>query len=581
MVVGRDDDATVIDVRRQAGDGDELLHDEAEHEQDSAPTNEAATRIETSPTRTRVTGPTPLTLELPRPEAALREAEIEQSRRTALAGLVFNAIGLAVTPLFGGDPLAKKLFVAGLIFGLVINLVLTYATRDPRRYSEKWVIGYFAAAPLSNGPVMYYLGVFGPVIAIFVLNLYTACLGYGRRVAQVTLVASILPMVVLGGGMALGLLDDPGLITVTPQVGSLGQWIVAVLFVLFMGLIYAQASSARRILVASLVERDQAIRKASHREALLLEARQDLERALQAGGMGRFTDQTLGSYKLGAVLGRGGMGEVYEATDAEGGPAAVKLLLPEVIGQPEYVRRFLREVRIAASVESPHVVQVLEIGDESAPLPYLAMERLQGEDLAQLLRREGRLAPKELLALLRQVGKGVTAANEAGVVHRDLKPQNLFRTDGGVWKILDFGVSKLQSAGATLTQGEAVGTPHYMAPEQARGGEVDLRTDLYALGAIAYRALTGHQPFKGRETTAILIALLDQMPVRPGALAPLSDDIDDVLAIALAKDPASRFATAGELTAAMRDALAGRLDPSLRSRAATLLEHNPWAPRDA
>ena len=480
-------------------------------------------------------------------------------------------------PVFGGDPLAHRLFMIGLVTGWLNNAFLFYRARDPRRYGERWVVAYFAFAPISNSLVMYYLGVFGPVLAMFVLNLYTACLGYGRRVARVTLVGSCLPMMVLGGGIASGVLRDPGLMTATSHVGSLGLWVIVSLFLLFLGLIYDQASTARRVLVASLLERDQAIRKASHREALLLEARQDLERALDAGGMGRFTDQTLGSFKLGMVIGRGGMGEVYEGTDGEGAQAAVKLLLPAVLSQPEYVRRFLREVQIAGSIESPHVVRVLEVGDESAPLPYLAMERLVGEDLGQLLRREGRLDPAGVVEMLHQIGEGITAASEAGIVHRDIKPQNLFRTEGGIWKILDFGISKLQDTSATLTQGETVGTPHYMAPEQARGDTVDRRTDLYSLGAITYRALTGHQPFQGNEMTAILIALLDEMPVRPSALVPLHADVDDALAIALAKDPDDRFATADELTRAVRDALAGRLDPTLSARAAEILHVRPWS----
>ena len=179
--------------------------------------------------------------------------------------------------------------------------------------------------------------------------------------------------------------------------------------------------------------------------------------------------------------------------------------------------------------------------------------------------------------MLHQIGEGITAASEAGIVHRDIKPQNLFRTEGGIWKILDFGISKLQDTSATLTQGETVGTPHYMAPEQARGDTVDRRTDLYSLGAITYRALTGHQPFQGNEMTAILIALLDEMPVRPSALVPLHADVDDALAIALAKDPDDRFATADELTRAVRDALAGRLDPTLSARAAEILHVRPWS----
>jgi len=223
-------------------------------------------------------------------------------------------------------------------------------------------------------------------------------------------------------------------------------------------------------------------------------------------------------------------------------------------------------------------VRVLEVGDESAALPYLAMERLSGEDLAQILRREERLEPARVVELVRQVGRGLTVAATAGIVHRDLKPQNLMSADG-VWKILDFGVSKLVEHGGTLTEGEAIGTPHYMAPEQARGGDVDARTDLYALGAIAYRSLTGHPPFKGGSPSEVLLAVISTMPVRPSALAALPRDVDAALALAMAKRPDDRFDSADRLADALEAALAERLDDTLRKRAARLVMIQPW--RDA
>lgn len=132
----------------------------------------------------------------------------------------------------------------------------------------------------------------------------------------------------------------------------------------------------------------------------------------------------------------------------------MKMLLPEALGRPNAVRRFLREVRIAASLDSPHVVRVFEVGDESAALPYLAMERLRGEDLAELLRRETRLGKSAALDMIRQVGRGLEAAAAAGIVHRDLKPHNVFLTEERVWKILDFGVSKLTDQGAPSRWGK-------------------------------------------------------------------------------------------------------------------------------
>ncbi len=521
----------------------------------------------------------PTTTQLPRPETVLLAAEIEQTRRMAITGTLFNVVGLASAPLMGGNPTAKIIATVGLAGAALNNAWLWYAASDVRRYDQRVLIAFFALSAVLNTGVIYFLGVFGPILVMFVLNVYTACLGYDRRVAQVTLVGSIVPYVLVAGPITAGWLADPGLITATPYVGTVGRAIVVASFTMFLCLVYAQARRTRALMVESLVQRDEAVRKASHREALFLEARQDLERALHAGGLGRFTDQTLGSYRLGAVIGRGGMGEVYEATHvADGQRAAVKMLLPEVIARPNYVRRFLRESRIAASLDSPHVVRVFEVGDESAPLPYLAMERLDGDDLAQILRREERLAPALVVDLVRQVGRGLSAAALAGIVHRDLKPQNLFLSQGTdpTWKILDFGVSKLIDGGGTLTQGETVGTPQYMAPEQALGAEVGPRADLYGLGAIAYRALTGQQPFPGRDVSEILLAVIADMPVRPSALTPLPCDVDLVLAIAMAKAPDDRFESGEQLAVALESALAGRLESALSERGVKLLEELPW-----
>jgi serine/threonine-protein kinase len=512
----------------------------------------------------------------------MARAEIEQSRRTAIAGLVFNTLGLIVVPFVGGDPTAAKICLLALALSELNNAWLLYVSSSEQRYAERHLIAYFAIAAVLNGGVIYHIGVFGAVLVMFALNLYTASLGYSRRVALVALVGAALPVVALGSLITLGALRDPGLLTTAPGTSGLGRASVVVAFVVFLVLVYLQGREARQLLVSSSQERDEAVRRASHREALFLEARQELERALQAGGLGRFTDQTIGSYRLGEVLGRGGMGEVYAATREDTGEqAAVKLLLPEVLSRPDHVRRFLREVRMVASLDSVHVVRVLEIGDESAPLPYLAMERLQGEDLAHMLRRETRLSPRETLELVRQIGRGIEAAAAAGIVHRDLKPQNVFCTEppdfgAPVWKILDFGVAKLTHHSGTLTVDEMLGTPQYMSPEQARQAEVTAKTDLYALGAIAYRALTGHPPFRGRDVGEIILSVISHMPVRPSALARLHDDVDLALAIALAKDPADRFESPAALADALQAAFAGRLPEPVRDAARRLLAALPW-----
>lgn len=270
------------------------------------------------------------------------------------------------------------------------------------------------------------------------------------------------------------------------------------------------------------------------------------------------------------------MGEVYAAVDTRSGaPVAIKLLAEASLGNANHVLRFFRELRTAARVTSPHVVQVIEVGEQ--PVPYLVMERLEGKTLAEIARERRVLPADEVVELVSQIAIGITAAAEAGVVHRDLKPQNVF-CHRGVWKLLDFGVARGVEHGDTLTAGHIVGTPSYMAPEQATGGEVDHRTDLYAIAAIAYRVLTGYAPFLSTEVAETLYRVVHTRPIRPSLLAPeLHPDVDLVLAVGLAPRASGRFSTATELAEALRDALGGNLAPITRARATEILHVNGWS----
>jgi serine/threonine-protein kinase len=174
------------------------------------------------------------------------------------------------------------------------------------------------------------------------------------------------------------------------------------------------------------------------------------------------------------------------------------------------------------------------------------------------MRAENRMPSDELVVLLDQVARGLEVARLAGVVHRDLKPQNLFFHLGTTWKILDFGVSKVLGSEGTLTGDGIVGTPQYMAPEQASGGDVGHVADVYALGAIAYRCLTGRSPFKGRDLAELVYQVVHSPPMRPGALGRVSPLIEDVLAIAMAKDPRRRFPSAHTFAQAFIAARRGR-----------------------
>jgi serine/threonine-protein kinase len=272
------------------------------------------------------------------------------------------------------------------------------------------------------------------------------------------------------------------------------------------------------------------------------------------------------------------MGEVYEAVHVTTGePAAVKLLHPHVLAQSELVERFVREARIVSRLTAPNVVRVLEVSGPESRVPYLAMERLTGTDLADYLREHKRMSGRAVVAMLRQVGAGLEAAHAAGVVHRDLKPRNLFLTrPGGDWKILDFGVARVAGE-ETLTIDQIVGTPNYMAPEQASGRPVTPRTDLFALGVIVYRVMTGRPAFEGESTAEIIYKVVHAMPPRPTAVASIPEGFDSVLAIALAKDPGDRFETAQRLADAADAAVRGELDAALLERAGRLLGRLPWA----
>ena len=211
-----------------------------------------------------------------------------------------------------------------------------------------------------------------------------------------------------------------------------------------------------------------------------------------------------------------------------------------------------------ARLDSPHVVKVFALSPPDAPVPYIAMERLHGEDLATRLRNEPRMPSDELVVMLDQVARGLEVARVANVVHRDLKPHNLFLHEGRIWKILDFGVSKLLDGEGTLTGDGIVGTPQYMAPEQASGQPVTHLADVYALGAIAYRCLTGRSPFKGKDLAELVYQVVHTPPTRPSLLGRVPSAVEDVLAIAMAKDPRRRFPSALAFAQAFVAARRGR-----------------------
>jgi ABC-type transport system substrate-binding protein/predicted Ser/Thr protein kinase len=264
-------------------------------------------------------------------------------------------------------------------------------------------------------------------------------------------------------------------------------------------------------------------------------------------------------FRIELLLGEGATGPVYLATEtAKGTRVALKLLSPELARDERFRQRFLRESRIAESLENPHVVRTLVSGEEDGLL-YLAMEYVEGSDLREVLRRTGRLEPDRAVELIRQVATALDAAHAAGLVHRDVKPGNIL-VAGDRALVCDFGLARhVSSVGSLTGERDFVGTIDYVAPEQIEGSQIDGRADLYSLGCVLYECLTNERPFDRESELAVVFAHLNEPPPRVTELRPeLPAPFDDVLATALAKSPAARYDTCGELAAAARAALAGK-----------------------
>ncbi len=220
----------------------------------------------------------------------------------------------------------------------------------------------------------------------------------------------------------------------------------------------------------------------------------------------------LGAYRVGEVLGTGGMGSVVAATALDGSEVAIKRLHAERAGEYRQLQRFYREAMAVQRIDSPYVVKVFEFGfDEDTSLPFIVMERLRGKTLAQRL-REGSLDAPEALEILLQVARALEGAEAARIVHRDLKPSNIFVDDRGRVKVTDFGVARLADEATLTSTDAAVGTVHYMAPEQIRGGQVDTRADLYALGCLLYEMLCGRPLYAGSERVHVLMRHITEPP---------------------------------------------------------------------
>jgi len=283
------------------------------------------------------------------------------------------------------------------------------------------------------------------------------------------------------------------------------------------------------------------------------------------------TGTVLGRFRIDSMIGQGAMGSVYLAEDtSRGGPIALKVLLRELAEDERFRKRFLRESKLAASLEHTNVVPIVDAGEVDGVL-YLAMEVVAGTDLRGILRREGRLDPDRAIVIASDAAAALDAAHSAGLVHRDVKPANiLVHGEPGQEHayVCDFGLARHVSSTSSLTTDRGlVGTIDYIPPEQIEGGEIDGRADVYSLACVLFECLAGTRPFERESELSVVFAHLNEPPPRLSELRPeLPHALDDVFATALAKSPSERYSSCVEFVATAHAALAGQRIPRRRRR---------------
>lgn len=264
-------------------------------------------------------------------------------------------------------------------------------------------------------------------------------------------------------------------------------------------------------------------------------------------------------FALEAELGRGGMGVVFRATDLMlDRSVALKVLPPNLGADPDVRARFLREARTAGQLSHPHIVHIHR-ADERAGFAFFVMGLVEGENLGQRVRDRGPLAPADAVRHLREVAWALAYAHARGVVHRDVKPENIMIERGSNRALVtDFGIARVERAGNLTSEGQVVGTAHYMSPEQVQGSALDGRSDLYALGVVGYYLLSGRHPFEGLAPGAVLVAHATQTPPPLRSVAPrLPAELAEAIDRCLAKRPEDRFATGEDFAETLRRAMEG------------------------
>ncbi len=536
-----------------------------------------------SPTSSKTGSSQPSKTIVPTSEQALAVVEAQRMRGLMTGIASSSAVTTVIVLALGGDHQAAQIHAAALAASAVLSGGCALLFRNLKRYSPRLAMYVLFTQLFVLMSGYYFWGAFSAYGALVPLSIYIAA-GTATLVETVIGVGCcVVAQASFSLAISLGWIESRGL--VEPVVGraDLATQIVAIVMIQAITIGAAIAGrAARKDAVGALEAHNQVLLELARREAQLAEAYADARAARDAGlgGIGRFTEQKIDDLELGQVLGRGTMGEIYAAQrEGDPTPLAVKILAPHLLRDQGARERFQRESAIVSALTSRNVVRVFGVSPTDSALPYIVMERLEGTDLAQLLKRQPVRSLAEIEEIVMQVAAGLDAAHKAGIIHRDLKPSNIYatgETTTRIWKLLDFGASKWRDGDGTLTQDNIVGTPAYMSPEQALGRAVDQRCDIYALGVLLYRLVTGVPAVLPGEIPAMLQEVAFRMPIRPNRRASVSPQVEAVLALALAKSAVHRFATAGDLADALHQAIVDRLDAGIARRAEILLASSPW-----
>jgi eukaryotic-like serine/threonine-protein kinase len=500
-------------------------------------------------------------------EGAMLRAEAVRARSFARVAVVLSTLGLAFLWIEGAEGCLREETAVALV-ALIAMATVLWVRASPERGSSRALIRAFGLVALVESFVLeLHEGPFSPYTGVIVLGLSFFGMGEARR----AIIAYC--GIAIGAHLGASLLVTFGVFRDAGVFSSEGMPFTVRLFVSLMTTaIYVvalvQARLSRKATADAMERAMIAARDAAHKQAQLDEAKAQLDRVLAAGAgrRGHWTGSRAGEYELAELVGRGAMGEVYAARDRrDGSRVAVKLLTSGADAGQAALRRFVREAQVAANLHAPNLVEVKDLGRTRDGTPFLAMELLAGHDLAWHLRRHARMPPEDVVTLVQELARGLTVAHALGIVHRDLKPQNVFlaegAADGARWKVLDFGVCSLAESAAALTAaGDFVGTPGYLAPEQALGKTTDLRADVFALGAVAYRALTGLPAFPGSSAEALYRTLHEDPTRASDIVTDLPHAVDAVLARAMAKSPADRYSGVLELAMSLRTAATPRAE---------------------